>query len=138
MTTVDCDVADFYLSVAAITNVNGQLLLVRKWQTESFILPGGKLEADESPITALQRELLEELGLTLAKDSFTYIGQRRAVAANEPGHGVQAHLFCLQLARPAVVAPQAEIAESRWFDKACGSRQKLAPLVCQLLDEAVI
>ena len=47
------------LTIAAVCLLDndGRLLLVRKRDTHAFMLPGGKLEAGESPREALHREL---------------------------------------------------------------------------------
>lgn len=48
------------ISAAIITDENGRILVVRKRDTVHFIQPGGKLDAGESPLAALARELKEE------------------------------------------------------------------------------
>lgn len=122
----------FYLSVAVITDVDDRLLLVRKQHTEAFMLPGGKIEEDEAPEAALRRELWEELGMTFVQQAFAYAGLHEAAAANEPGYGIQAHVFYRQLAEAISLTPQAEIAEALWFDKSRMGQYPLAPLVRQL------
>jgi 8-oxo-dGTP diphosphatase len=54
------------LVVAALITRRGRVLLSQRRPTQSFPLtwefPGGKVEAGESPVAALERELREELG----------------------------------------------------------------------------
>ena len=88
--------------------------------------PGGKIEAGEPPISALARELEEELALVIDPASATYLGNFSAVAANEPGFEVQAELFLLHI--DAVVAPAAEIEEVQWIDPRGDGGLTLAPL----------
>jgi len=53
------------ISAACLFDDAGRLLLVRKRNTLGFMLPGGKAEPGEDAITALIRELKEELNLSL-------------------------------------------------------------------------
>jgi 8-oxo-dGTP diphosphatase len=48
---------------AIIRNLAGELLIVRPTYRDGWLLPGGICEADESPATALRRELAEELSI---------------------------------------------------------------------------
>jgi len=56
--------------VAAVIERNGQILICRRRPDQPHALkwefPGGKVEAQESPETALARELREELGIEAA------------------------------------------------------------------------
>ncbi|MGH3931516.1 MAG: NUDIX domain-containing protein [Pseudonocardiaceae bacterium] len=45
------------------SNVEGEVLLVEPTYKDHWELPGGVVEADESPRSAAQREIAEELGL---------------------------------------------------------------------------
>ena len=53
---------------ALIRDHSGRVLLVRKRGTKAFMQPGGKLDAGEDDITALSREISEELGCILDPD----------------------------------------------------------------------
>ncbi|MGI5245137.1 NUDIX domain-containing protein [Dactylosporangium sp. CA-139066] len=48
-----------------ITDPAGRVLLVKPNYRESWLMPGGYVEADEFPHDAARREVREELGLTL-------------------------------------------------------------------------
>ncbi|MCY1142743.1 NUDIX hydrolase [Actinoplanes sp. Pm04-4] len=50
---------------ALITDEGGRFLVVEPTYKDTWEIPGGVVEAGESPLTAVSRELLEELGLSL-------------------------------------------------------------------------
>jgi 8-oxo-dGTP diphosphatase len=52
---------------AAIFDESGRLLCVRmNYASKRWSTPGGRVEAGESPLDALKREVLEETGLSIA------------------------------------------------------------------------
>jgi 8-oxo-dGTP pyrophosphatase MutT (NUDIX family) len=53
-------------AAAIIVDDQGQVLLVRPTYRPGWDLPGGVVEADESPRAALRREIAEELGVDRA------------------------------------------------------------------------
>ncbi len=54
---------------AAIIDEGGRILCVRmNYATHAWTTPGGRVEAGESPLHALQREVLEESGLEVVAD----------------------------------------------------------------------
>lgn len=114
------------IAAALISRDDGHVLLVRKRATESFMQPGGKIEAGEHPEAALRRELSEELGIELDPDEMTYVGRYSAPAAHEPGRLVDAEIFRVAIARS--VKPGAEIEEILWLDPNAPGSVKLAPL----------
>ncbi|MFA7542072.1 MAG: NUDIX domain-containing protein, partial [Lysobacterales bacterium] len=112
--------------VAVIANPAGQVLLVRKRGSDTFIQPGGKPEPGEAPLAALARELFEELGLQLRADTAIGLGRFEHWAVNEPGRRVQAQAWACQVAGAPVAA--AEIAELIWLDPLLPFPVPVAPL----------
>lgn len=93
---------------------NGDVLTVRKRGTEMFMFPGGKPEADETPLDTAIREVQEELGLQLSSDDLIPLGEWLTDAANEPGHGLHSHVFMARTLLGEAPVPAREIAELRW------------------------
>jgi 8-oxo-dGTP pyrophosphatase MutT (NUDIX family) len=104
------------IAAAVIVDDAGRWLLVRKRDTAAYMQAGGKIEPGEDPRAAVVREIGEEL------------------AANEPGHHLEAHVFAVDGVTGAV--PAAEIAEAVWVTPAEAARLPLAPLTVDLLREA--
>ncbi|WP_313294948.1 NUDIX domain-containing protein [Pseudomonas sp.] len=119
------------IAAALLIDPQGRTLLVRKHGTEAFMQPGGKIDAGETPVQALVRELHEELGLAIDPDQARYLGQFSAPAANEPGFVVQAELFRVDSA--ATVTPAAEIEEVQWLAADQTATLPLAPLTRDLI-----
>ena len=111
---------------ALIRDGAGRVLLVRKRGTTAFMQPGGKRDSGEDDITALAREIDEELGCRLVPDSIRSLGAFDAVSANEPGFRVRAALYEVDVT--GEIAPQAEIEAMVWIDPAVPADIPLAPL----------
>lgn len=114
------------IAAAVVSDSAGRLLLVRKHNTSFYMQPGGKIDAGESALEALCRELQEELGLHISEDQLIPLGVQTAAAANEPGVLLEAHLFGLVIDEPVEAA--AEIAEARWVTREEAWQLPLAPL----------
>ena len=112
---------------AVIRDAGGRLLTVRKCGTQRFILPGGKREVGEDDLTALARELGEELGVTLV--SAELLGRFEAEAANEPGAVVRSTAYCVETS--GEIAIQAEIEALLWIDPAAPLPVPIAPLLLE-------
>lgn len=115
-----------HIAAAILMAPDNRILLVRKVGTSAFMQAGGKIENGETPVAALQRELHEELGLTITQDQAYYLGAFSAPAANEPGFTVEAEIFRIALDQP--VAKAAEIEEIIWVDPLQKVNLPLAPL----------
>ena len=119
---------DFVVSAVVIRDDLGRVLVVRKRGTSRFMLPGGKIEAGETPAQAAVRELLEEVGAELDPASLVLLGEWTAPAANEPDHLVHGHVF----EHPFVprLSVRAEIEELHWLHPSdMPGRNDLAPLL---------
>jgi acyl-CoA thioester hydrolase len=93
--------SDNIISVVAalIRDDAGRMLVVRKRGTEAFMQPGGKCDAGEDDLTALDREIGEELGCRMVPGSARPLGQFDCAAANEPGWRVRANLYAVDVRR---------------------------------------
>lgn len=119
------DARHFIVAATVIRDDEGRILLVRKRGTSRFMLPGGKIEAGESPAECAIREAHEELGVSLDPDLLEPLGEWTAPAANEPEHTVHGRMFT----HPFLpgIAVQGEIDELLWIDPET-TRDDLAPL----------
>jgi 8-oxo-dGTP diphosphatase len=111
---------------ALIRDGAGRVLLVRKRGTTAFMQPGGKRDSGEDDVTALAREIDEELGCRLVPDSIRSLGEFDAMSANEPGFRVRAALYEIDVT--GEIAPKAEIEAMVWIDPAAPAAIPLAPL----------
>jgi len=116
------------LSCACLVDQRGGgLLLVRVRQNEHWYLPGGKIEQPESAQSALQRELHEELGVTLVPESIRYLYTVVGPAYDQPG---DVELICFTARWIGEPRPLGEISDVQWMDRADTS--KFAPAVQRL------
>lgn len=110
---------------AVIRDATGRLLTVRKRGTQRFMLPGGKREPGEDDLTALARELAEELGVRLVWAD--PLGRFEAAAANEAGATVRSHAYVVRIEGEITI--QSEIAALLWMDPAAPPDVPIAPLL---------
>ena len=110
---------------AVIRDEAGRMLVVRKRGTAIFMKPGGKREPCEDDLTALARELDEEIGCRLV--AATLLGRFEASAANEPGFTVHAATYLATV--EGKIEALAEIEELAWIDPAAPGDIVLAPLM---------
>jgi very-short-patch-repair endonuclease/8-oxo-dGTP pyrophosphatase MutT (NUDIX family) len=113
------------IAAAVILDERNHMLVVKKRGSPYFMQPGGKIEADETPVMALRRELAEEVALVPAGEPRAE-GVYSAPAANEPEATVVAHVFSARAAGRAEVG--AEIERALWLDPAAPGEVLLAPL----------
>ena len=111
---------------ALIRDEAGRVLLVRKRGTAAFMQPGGKRDPGEDDVTALARELDEELDCRVVSGSVSSLGTFECQAANETDRQVHAAVYAVDVV--GVLAPRAEIEEAVWIDPSAPPDIPLAPL----------
>lgn len=101
---------------AVIFDDAGRVLLVRKRGSGTFIQPGGKREPGEAALDTLARELAEELGVTMQRETAEALGSFSDEAVHETGRRVEAEVFiCAVEGTPRA---SAEIEALAWVDPA--------------------
>jgi 8-oxo-dGTP pyrophosphatase MutT (NUDIX family) len=102
----------------AIVIDGDNILIIRNWLgSGAYTLPGGGLRSDEDPKQGIVRELEEETGIIVAKDSLTLI--KPQYLAIEKGHSYQCFGYYVDIDKHQQITRQRyEIAEIKWVDKA--------------------
>lgn len=104
-------------TAALLVIKNRKLLLAFSNHKQCFYLPGGKIDTGESAVSALCREIAEELNIRLEEQELEYYTHISAPAYGEE-NGVIMEQDCFLLGRPVEPQAAAEIGELRYFDVA--------------------
>lgn|SRR5258708_2650908 len=96
---------------------NRKLLLAFSNNKQAFYLPGGKADEGETTLTALVREVQEELNVELDPGGLTFYGHIAAPAFGEP-EGILMAQDCFRYELREEPRPAAEIGALRYFDTA--------------------
>lgn len=118
------DAVDPLVVVAAAVVSGGRLLVVsKKSAPEVFYLPGGKPDQGEEALEALNRELMEELGVSPVGPRL--LAEVEAVAALE---GIPMRMTVFEAGLSSEPHPAAELTGMRWIS-GCETDVTLAPAV---------
>lgn len=118
---------DIYKASGIIVE-NRKVLATRSKNKSFYIQPGGKLEAGETEIEAVIRELNEEMGITVTENDLEKIGDYYAQAAGQAGSRLKlaAYLVKSYVGSPQ---PQAEVEEIRGFNSTKPEGVELASIL---------
>ena len=119
-----------------LTNADGEVAVVRKQHTETFIFPGGKPEPGETGRQTAIREVSEELGVQLNPAELEHLGDFTTPAANEADTQLLSQVYTAAVPVGQQPRAQAEIAELIWVRPgriATPISSRLAPLSSMVL-----
>ncbi|KJK48085.1 hypothetical protein UK23_18035 [Lentzea aerocolonigenes] len=124
------------ITVVGLVHVEaGRLLVVRSRNKKAFYLPGGKIEAGESPADALRREVREELGISLEDPA---VLKRYVAPAYGEGEGAIVDMTCFTAQLLGVPQPTSEIAELTYVTRdEYRSHVETAPAIHEVLSDLV-
>jgi 8-oxo-dGTP diphosphatase len=124
------------ITVVGLVHVEaGRLLVVRSRNKKAFYLPGGKIEAGESPEAALRREVAEELGIELARP---VVLKRYVAPAYGEGEGAMVDMTCFTASLLGTPRPAGEIAELTYVTREeYREHAETAPAIHEVLSDLV-
>jgi len=124
------------ITVVGLVHVEvGRLLVVRSRNKKAFYLPGGKIEAGESPAQALRREVREELGISVEDPT---VLKRYVAPAYGEGEGAMVDMTCFTARLLGVPRPTSEIAELTYVTRDEYRRHaETAPAIHEVLSDLV-
>ena len=94
---------------------DGKILSTLSKGKDTYYIPGGKREGNETDVETLIRECKEELTIDILKNTIKYYGTFEAQAH---GHdkGVIVKMTCYQAEFLGELIPNSEIEEIKWLD----------------------
>ena len=101
--------------VAVIVDDQGRVLLTRRSIPPflgQWVMPGGKIGLGEPMISALHREVREEVGIDIVVAGLLDVFERVAPGAENDHHVIL--FYRCRPSRPDVTPNPAEVAEARW------------------------
>lgn len=112
------------LLTAGLLVVSGDsLLLAFSRNKQAWYLPGGKIDAGETPKEALLREIQEELGVALEEEKLVYYGHVTADAYGE--ENLQMEQSCFLYPKLDQLNPSNEIEAVAYFSQAEYEQEKI-------------
>lgn len=115
--------------IAWIYVVDGQILGARSKGKDTYYLPGGKREPDETDIDTLLREIEEELSVRIKLETVLHFGTFEAQAHGK-SEGTQVKMTCYTADFEGELSPASEIEELVWLTY--NDRNRVSP-VCQII-----
>lgn len=101
--------------IAFIYLKDGKILSSLSKGKDTYYIPGGKREINESDEETLIRECKEELDIDILKDSINYYGTFEAQAHGK-SEGIIVTMTCYTADFNGNLKPSREVAELKWLD----------------------
>ena len=101
--------------IAFIYLKDGKILSTLSKGKDTYYIPGGKREGNETDEEALIRECKEELTIDIKKDTIKYYGTFEAQAHGK-AEGILVRMTCYTAEFDGVLTPDSEIQEIKWLD----------------------
>ena len=101
--------------IAFIKTKNGQILSTKSKGKSKYYIPGGKRELGETDEQTLTREILEELDVSIKKDTIKYVGTFKA-QSDGAKEGVLVKMTCYKAEYDGILNPKSEIEEIKWLN----------------------
>ena len=119
-----------YIDKLAFIELKGRKVLETKSKgKDTWYIPGGKRDGDETDEQALIRELKEELSIDIDPTSIVHYGTFEAQAHGKPA-GTIVRMTCYLAKYTGTLKPNAEVELMDWFDY---SKRDLISPVDQLI-----
>jgi 8-oxo-dGTP diphosphatase len=119
----------FIDKLAFIEIKDRKVLETLSYGKDTWYIPGGKREQDETDQRALIREVKEELLVDLVPESINLYGVFEGQAHGKP-EGTFVRMTCYTATYKGMLTPSAEIEKIAWFDY---SKKRLTSPVDQLI-----
>ncbi len=101
--------------IAFIYLKNGKVLSTLSKGKDTYYIPGGKREGNETDEETLIRECKEELTIDIRKDTINYFGTFKAQAHGKT-EGIIVKMTCYTADFDGELKPDSEIQEMKWLD----------------------
>ncbi len=101
--------------IAFIYVKDGKILSTLSKGKDTYYIPGGKREGNESDEETLIRECKEELTIDIIRDTIKYYGTFEAQAHGK-AEGVLVKMTCYMAEFEGELKPNSEIQEMKWLD----------------------
>lgn len=101
--------------IALLYIKNGQILSTLSKGKDTYYLPGGKRELNETDKQTLIRECKEELTIDIKEDTIKYYGTFKAQAHGK-AEGIIVKMTCYTAEFIGDIKPSSEIQEIRWLN----------------------
>ena len=101
--------------IALLYLKNGQILSTLSKGKDTYYLPGGKRELNETDEQTLIRECKEELTIDIKEDTIKYYGTFKAEAHGKV-EGILVKMTCYTAEFTGEIEPSSEIQEIRWLN----------------------